>query len=1072
MRFLKLTIYLTIFLLFLSFAKSASAAITIRHLNLGLVGYWDFDGNLNDKSGKSNNAVQSNAISYVAGKFGQAVNFSGSSAAYARVPQSTSLNIAGPFTISYWVYKTSNPSGCCDIPLAKSSCGGSPNYEVDGGDGGAGYEALKILGDGSSPRSPSVTLPLSTWTHIAVEYDGFYLRMFQNGAEILPAVYVGSYTYSNTDDLYLGNLSCTSYNLKGYLDELKIYNRALSSTEITNLYQPGVKIKAPSNMGLVGYWSFNEGTGMRAGDSSGNGKNGTLSGSTAPTWTSGKRGQALSFNGSTAYVDAVNVYDGVKTISFWIKADSTTQKIMNLGGGANVEVSGGTISTTGITSPTIYVDGAVSSTIDTNWHYVTIKTDTGINAGMVMLGKSFDCGDNLTFTYKGGSVTYGTVNVSGQCWMDRNLGASQAATAYNDSASYGDYFQWGRLDDGHQTSNSGTTGTLSSSDDPGHSNFITNSSSTLDWRSPQNNNLWQSVSGYTNNPCPSGWHIPLLSEWSTVITNMSLSSCSSNCLQAMASSALKIPSAGERYIGNGNIFYQGVGGFYWSSSPIGANAYYIDFDNMEVNPGLSTFRGNGYAVRCLKHDAVYFSGKLDEVRIYNRALSSTEITKLYQSGLVKINSSQNNRLTDGLVGMWSFNGADIYGRTAYDRSGSGNNGTLGVGSSAPTPTIGKVGQALNFDENDYVDLSDNSSLSPESGDISISTWVNTNILNSSEHWIWNDYGSQTNNLVILRLNNSNKFEIYFRDGSFNVANAIAPQSLATGTWYNIVAVRNGTTAKIYLNGSLGNSNTNASLGTITTSDGIPPVIGVYFGKTGFFWNGSIDEVRVYNRALSADEVKRLYRMGAADPFICGDILTDARDSKTYATVPIGSQCWMKQGLNVGTRINGAITQDGYSGTTCGTIEKYCYDDTDANCDSNNNPNYPDGGLYQWNQAMCGSTVAGVQGICPTGWHLPTDAEICTLEQAVDASITCGSTGWRGTDGGTKLKPNGASGWEGNLVGNNSGGFGSRTTYGFFWSSSEYDASSAWRRYLRSGYATVARDFNSKTYGFSVRCVKN
>ncbi|PIP46684.1 MAG: hypothetical protein COX15_00065, partial [Candidatus Colwellbacteria bacterium CG23_combo_of_CG06-09_8_20_14_all_42_19] len=122
---------------------------------------------------------------------------------------------------------------------------------------------------------------------------------------------------------------------------------------------------------------------------------------------------------------------------------------------------------------------------------------------------SFSCGDSVTFTYKGSSVTYGTVlnATTGKCWMDRNLGASQVATSSTDSAAYGDLFQWGRLDDSHQTRTSATTSNLSSSNNPGHSNFILAPNSPYNGRSPQNDNLWQGVTG-TNNPCPSGWRIP------------------------------------------------------------------------------------------------------------------------------------------------------------------------------------------------------------------------------------------------------------------------------------------------------------------------------------------------------------------------------------------------------------------------------------------------------------------------------------------------------------------------------------------------------------------------------------
>ena len=79
----------------------------------------------------------------------------------------------------------------------------------------------------------------------------------------------------------------------------------------------------------------------------------------------------------------------------------------------------------------------------------------------------------MTFTYTGSSETYGTViSADNKCWLDRNLGATQVATSSTDAASYGDLFQWGRLDDSHQVRTSPTTTTLSNSDIPGHGNFI------------------------------------------------------------------------------------------------------------------------------------------------------------------------------------------------------------------------------------------------------------------------------------------------------------------------------------------------------------------------------------------------------------------------------------------------------------------------------------------------------------------------------------------------------------------------------------------------------------------------
>jgi uncharacterized protein (TIGR02145 family) len=201
---------------------------------------------------------------------------------------------------------------------------------------------------------------------------------------------------------------------------------------------------------------------------------------------------------------------------------------------------------------------------------------------------------SVTFTYKGASVTYGTVVSSGKCWLDRNLGASQVATAYNDSLAYGDLFQWGRLSDGHQTRTSGTTSTLSSTDNPGHSNFILAPNSPSDWRSPQNDNLWQGVSGI-NNPCPSGWRIPTSAEW-----DAERASWSQQNYNGAFASPLKLTVGGSRFVSDGSLSSVGSTGYYWSSTVSGANASYLYFNSGSA--GMASYpRAAGYSVRCLKN---------------------------------------------------------------------------------------------------------------------------------------------------------------------------------------------------------------------------------------------------------------------------------------------------------------------------------------------------------------------------------------------------------------------------------------------------------------------------------------
>lgn len=181
---------------------------------------------------------------------------------------------------------------------------------------------------------------------------------------------------------------------------------------------------------------------------------------------------------------------------------------------------------------------------------------------------------------------------TGKIWMDRNLGATQAATSSTDVASYGDLYQWGRRSDGHQCRTSPTTATLSSVDQPAHGDFITINSGNYDWRIPQNDNLWQGVNGI-NNPCPSGYRIPTETE----INNERLSWSTNNTAGAFAS-PLKLPNAGNR--GSiGTLFSIGNSGVYWSSTVNGTDAYFLTFTSSN-SLIIDDARAFGRSVRCIK----------------------------------------------------------------------------------------------------------------------------------------------------------------------------------------------------------------------------------------------------------------------------------------------------------------------------------------------------------------------------------------------------------------------------------------------------------------------------------------
>jgi len=179
----------------------------------------------------------------------------------------------------------------------------------------------------------------------------------------------------------------------------------------------------------------------------------------------------------------------------------------------------------------------------------------------------------------------------------------------------------------------------------------------------------------------------------------------------------------------------------------------------------------------------------------------------------------------------------------------------------------------------------------------------------------------------------------------------------------------------------------------------------------------------------------------------------------YTTVRIGKQIWMQQNLRV------SVDPDSTP------ITSYVYDGIEELAKTY-------GRLYTWDAAMNGSTAEKAQGICPDGWHIPSDEEWKILEMYLgmtraEADL---SNVWRGEGVGAKLRPGGGSGYDVLYSGRraNSGGYALLRWYEYVWTSTE-SGSYAWRRCLDSipSVTTIGR-FNTfpKSYGFSVRCIKN
>ena len=191
---------------------------------------------------------------------------------------------------------------------------------------------------------------------------------------------------------------------------------------------------------------------------------------------------------------------------------------------------------------------------------------------------------------------------------------------------------------------------------------------------------------------------------------------------------------------------------------------------------------------------------------------------------------------------------------------------------------------------------------------------------------------------------------------------------------------------------------------------------------------------------------------------CPGIPTISYAGRTYNTVQISSQCWLKENLNVGTMITTSQDQE-RDQINNGTIEKYCYNNVSANCETF-------GGLYQWDEAM---QYSGSQDICPEDWHIATLADFETLKNAVNSDGNSLKSIGEGSSSGTATNTSGFSallaGYVFSDVYSYAGDFAS------FWSSTELGSfnkvNSMFLNYFDSEIGLAS---NAKSDGFSVRCV--
>jgi hypothetical protein len=370
---------------------------------------------------------------------------------------------------------------------------------------------------------------------------------------------------------------------------------------------------------------------------------------------------------------------------------------------------------------------------------------------------------------------------------------------------------------------------------------------------------------------------------------------------------------------------------------------------MAAHPGLAFIGRDG------ETQANYAGSTIDDVRVYNRALSPQEITEIYQTkNIIRYNASKRvpeyfdgNRYvplsparggpTDGLVGYWPLD--EISGATAADISGNGNSGSMLNGLTAnSTNNLGAVGNGLSFDGiDDYIEVPTNGIFNPTS--VTVSGWIKLDqlpaVLGNDAPIIYADSAGSGYAYKIQVDDNGNAINFSVSDSGGTDFYVDSDQPAVVGRWYHVVGRLDAAyNLSLFVNGVLQADTANS----VSRKAADRPL---RFGESsGDSVLGMIDDLRIYNRALSDAEIQSLFRMGTpvgqttALPQGCASIGQTCNDGTVYAGTHSGNQlyttrCNLGQTWN-GTACTGSIGTRQYKTTASATANATSMDDGYAN----------------------------------------------------------------------------------------------------------------------------------------------
>ncbi|MBU4397682.1 LamG domain-containing protein, partial [Patescibacteria group bacterium] len=371
-------------------------------------------------------------------------------------------------------------------------------------------------------------------------------------------------------------------------------------------------------------------------DSSGNNHTGTLGiGSSSPQWTQGKIGTALEFDGTNDYLSVGSTVPGLQTISFWINPNSTTESILNLDSTHSVSLSSGSVIATGFSSPSVYVNGIGSSAITANqWNHVAITTATSFNADAIEIGR-------ISTTYFDGTLDnikiYSKALSTAEVSWEYNQGAPIAHWTFNEGLGTTAYDESDHNNDGTLTNMDPATDWVSGKfngalDFDGDNDYINaGSDDSLDnlneftytvWLYPRGrgeNNEARIFDKRSSNP---GFETQITTDYEF----FAIRNCNTtNAMARTPDNTLKINQWQHlvvTYTNNDiNIFVNGI--------------LQQNDQNSDCEGGLADDSSETLFIGNYSTPIRTFDGLIDEVKIYNYALTADQVKTDYNNGAVR-----------------------------------------------------------------------------------------------------------------------------------------------------------------------------------------------------------------------------------------------------------------------------------------------------------------------------------------------------------------------------------------------------------------------------------------------------